>query len=450
LLNCYLYLIAEPTSKLRRPEKLLYLNWLNQDFGQSNLVTTDGQELSILATGRRNLLEGPDFKDAVLLLGKEIHKGDIEIHWKSSDWYSHGHEQDPLYDKVVLHVVAQHDIKSPIRTRSGRILPTFILKQLTELTLPEPPCHQWQGLANSQLYQVLQNFSLQRGQRKAQNWQNAILNYGSQQAFYLGWLDVLGYSQNRAAMYKLGQLLPLEKLYHILDEEDEEPIPLLEALLFGTAGFFDYKIPPGFKEDTLYFKKSMSEWHRLQLKYNLRTGLDLPWHFAGIRPVNYPHRRLAAFAQSFAKIYPHLPDQLIFNKLKLAGDFATFNDWLADLLQQPEGLWKNHPLLGNQRGKVLIGTQRLNDFQTNLVIPFCRAIAMLERDDLLLKKTAQFAEQVPAGELPNAVRRLWQLLGPNESCPRYNWIIQGALEYWQCYCELHLCNLCQLEPYAVK
>lgn len=447
MFNCYLYRLEEPAPRLRRPEKLLYLNWLNQNFPQNNLKTTKGVALSIISPGKRNELEGPDFKDAMILLGGEICKGDIEIHWKSSDWYAHGHSQDDLYDNVILHVVANHDT-SDIRTKSGKILPTFVLTQLVEIPRSEPPCITWPEIAETKVQDVIQNLNRLRWQRKSQNWQNAIECNGAEEAFYQGWADVLGFSQNRQAFRQFARILPLEKIYYLLSSIERDPIPLLEAVFFGTVGFLDDKLPPNLNRDSLYFQTLVKDWHWLQSEYGLRRAQDLPWHFAGTRPANYPHKRLAALAQCLVKLFPAYPGQTFISQIKLAPNYQRFYEWAVDLLQQPEGLWKNHPLFIHQRSQVLMGTERLNDFLTNLVLPYCRAIATLEKDSALMEKAILFSEQVALGEIPQTIRTFYTRLKIDLASTKCNWMVQGAIEFNQRFCELNLCNLCPLEAYV--
>ena len=69
------------------------------------LVAEGGEALTIIYPGRINDDRGADFRDAVITINKEIVKGDIEVHVKSSDWRAHRHHCDPAYNRVILHVV---------------------------------------------------------------------------------------------------------------------------------------------------------------------------------------------------------------------------------------------------------------------------------------------------------------------------------------------------------
>ncbi|NQV30793.1 MAG: DUF2851 family protein [Candidatus Marinimicrobia bacterium] len=80
--------------------------------GKESLLTTDGEQLIILDTGQRNDGPGPDIFNCHLILdGVEIY-GNVEMHLRAKDWYSHKHHLDPKYDRVILHVV-NHGSQGP-------------------------------------------------------------------------------------------------------------------------------------------------------------------------------------------------------------------------------------------------------------------------------------------------------------------------------------------------
>ena len=86
-------------------ERLLAHVWETQAFAAVSLRAIDGQAVEILWRGRKNLDAGPDFLDALIRIGGRLRDGDVELHVRSSDWRAHGHERDPHYARVILHVV---------------------------------------------------------------------------------------------------------------------------------------------------------------------------------------------------------------------------------------------------------------------------------------------------------------------------------------------------------
>ena len=68
--------------------------WLRRDFEQAGLRLLDGRTLQIRTPGHWNLLGGPDFHLARLLINGRALLGDVEVHFHSSDWHAHGHAAD--------------------------------------------------------------------------------------------------------------------------------------------------------------------------------------------------------------------------------------------------------------------------------------------------------------------------------------------------------------------
>ncbi|MEZ4758308.1 MAG: DUF2851 family protein [Flavobacteriales bacterium] len=63
--------------------------------------------------------------DARIRIAGQEWAGAVEVHVRAGEWHAHGHQHDPAYDGVVLHVVHQGD--RPVRTSAGRLLPTVEL-----------------------------------------------------------------------------------------------------------------------------------------------------------------------------------------------------------------------------------------------------------------------------------------------------------------------------------
>jgi len=76
------------------------------------LKTEAGQSLRVIYPGKNSDAPGSDFQDAVIAVNRQTFKGNIELHVKSSDWHKHGHDRNPAYNGVVLHVAWQQDCDS--------------------------------------------------------------------------------------------------------------------------------------------------------------------------------------------------------------------------------------------------------------------------------------------------------------------------------------------------
>ena len=65
-------------------------------------------------------LEGPDFLGAEIEIAGSTVLGDVEIHFRSSDWRAHGHHENPSFERVVLHVIlfplSDHENRNPAIT----------------------------------------------------------------------------------------------------------------------------------------------------------------------------------------------------------------------------------------------------------------------------------------------------------------------------------------------
>ena len=71
------------------------------------ITTTTGDRLRVIFAGSWNRGPGPDFRGAILAPegGRALLAGDVEVHRQEQDWWRHGHDRDPAYDGVVLHLL---------------------------------------------------------------------------------------------------------------------------------------------------------------------------------------------------------------------------------------------------------------------------------------------------------------------------------------------------------
>ena len=84
-------------------------SWLND---------AEGGAWRVLFAGTWNHGPGPDFRDALLLPPRGVPlRGDLEIHRTPAGWDQHGHDRDPAYARVMLHLCGVDPAASPTGTR---------------------------------------------------------------------------------------------------------------------------------------------------------------------------------------------------------------------------------------------------------------------------------------------------------------------------------------------
>ena len=90
------------------PEQLLQAIWQHQRLRRRDLRATDGRLTAILHPGFLNLEAGPDFRRALVQVGNaKPFECDVEVDVRSADWRQHGHDTNPAFGTVGLHVVWQ-------------------------------------------------------------------------------------------------------------------------------------------------------------------------------------------------------------------------------------------------------------------------------------------------------------------------------------------------------
>ncbi|UCH62352.1 MAG: DUF2851 family protein [Fidelibacterota bacterium] len=86
-----------------------------------------GGKYQIVHQGKRNGGPGPDFLDAVILFPDgRMRRGDVEIHLRREGWRQHGHQWDPRYRQVILHVISTGSLEA-VPQEWWRAVPTLLL-----------------------------------------------------------------------------------------------------------------------------------------------------------------------------------------------------------------------------------------------------------------------------------------------------------------------------------
>ncbi|MFH5883129.1 DUF2851 family protein [Halalkalibaculum sp. DA3122] len=265
-------------------EHLLHWIWQTLHFDAGNLETTCGQPVTILEPGRLNSSGGPDFKEARLQIGDLRWHGDIEFHWSVADWRRHGHQHDPGYNQVILHVVYQNpdgkrtyrqDGSAPFLLHLRPHLPENLEELLAAFRQPDrlPCAGQLRYISREALEQQFRKAHREYFETKA----DALLNFYDpdlapatawKKVFSLGLFDGLGISLNREPMLRVGR-----RLYnHVLQEETFPAVEELQFLALQFGGFG-----------------------------SARSAAR--WSYKGVRPANRPKIRLQQAATLMGTIH---------------------------------------------------------------------------------------------------------------------------------------------------
>jgi len=273
-------------------ERLLQYIWQLQYYNRNNLVTVEGESLSIFYPGLSNTNQGPDFLDAQIKVGNTLWAGNIELHILSSDWNNHHHSADKNYHNVILHVVWQNDadlqLAFPVLELQSKVS-KILLTRFDELMNARSfiACDSMIGHVKEIVWTAWkERLLIERLQKKTViilDWLGQY-NYHWEEIFW--WLIArnFGITVNSDAFEKLARSLPLTIL-----AKHKSQIHQAEAMLFGQAGLLEND----FSED--YPKMLQKEYRFYKKKYGL-VPIKIPLHFLRMRPSNFPTIRLAQLA----------------------------------------------------------------------------------------------------------------------------------------------------------
>ena len=204
---------------LQLRESFLQKIWDQGHFQKNNLRLQSGESLKIISRGDLNSLEGPDFKNAHILINERSVYGDIEIHLAESHWEQHQHQFQESFRKVCLHVFL-FSAKSPIvpKMPSLNLLPYLFqdiesyVEEQSLLDLISPEKNTSYPIHTKILHLTpmeLQEGSYKRWLQKVVYARARIQRWGFQEAIYQYFCEILGYKRNRIPMSLLSIEYPL-------------------------------------------------------------------------------------------------------------------------------------------------------------------------------------------------------------------------------------------------
>lgn len=422
-------------------ERFLQALW-NEKMVKSGLKTTDGLDVLIRSPGTWNVAGGPDFRDAVIEIGGERHRGDVEIHRSVSDWHAHGHSGDPAYSHVILHVVwraGQSDTANlpPTLELAGSVtgdFETFNEKLVLEnypygrQVAPGYCAKHLQEMDDTWVRALFRTSGLARLTRKAVAMLEAIAASGSAQTLYAGFMRAMGYHKNQKAFQTLAASMPIARLNAARTASRKA------ALLWGASGLLPD--PSSTPVDALLSESTMKLWNDWW-----KMGeypIEINWHRDGIRPLNTPERRLAG-ACRWLMTCDFSPEQHLQKIMNQCSDGKDLWRQLDQSLQISDE-WETCMTFGCSLKKPvnLIGASRRNDIVVNVFLPFIYALGLKNRQ----KEVIHLAENgwLNAPKLQSnriLTEATHRLLFPPSRCKTvlcHACEQQGAMEIYQAMC----------------
>lgn len=413
-------------------EDLLHFIWKTLTQKQQKFTGTKGEKINISSAGFHNQHEGPDFKEAELIIDGQKWFGNIEIHCKSSDWSIHQHSKDPNYANILLHVVYLHD--EEIHLPDGSRIPVIELRNSIDKNSLENfqslmlnslgiPCKNLiKEVKPVYLSLQLNQAALGRLNSKAESWLTAVEREKGNwnKVFYQKLVENFGFKTNSKPMQELAKSLPFEVI-----SKHYSNIHQLNALLFGMAGLLN--------SNSDYCAELSEEFNFLQKKYQLKPIKYLDWKTAKTRPANYPHIRLAQLAELLSK------EENLFNKCIAIKDA---NELIQLFRVRANEYWVKHYAFGKERKKKIdpiIGESSLHVLLINTVAQAIFSYGIYIQKEEVKNRALELLQALPSenNKIVREFKKLGFVVGSSLES-------QGILHQNKSYCTKKECYNCQI------
>ena len=394
------------------------------------LTTTDGRLVEVIDAGLHNHNAGPDFFNAKVKIGGTLWVGNVEIHDRASDWYQHGHDKDPHYDNVVLHVC--ETIDSDVTNSKGQYIPQLQLsvpqhvrEHYEELLKTDhyPPCYRIiPDLTRLMVHSWMAALQTERLERKTDDIRRRAEQCGGswEDAYFVTLARNYGFGINSDTFEQWAMNVPLQAVGHHRDDLFQ-----IEAIFFGQAGLLD-----GEGEDD-YYLRLQKEYRYLRQKFTLTPMSASAWKFLRLRPQNFPHIRIAQLAMLYYE------QRLNLSRLLNAEHLDEVN---ALLLTHVSDYWRTHYTFDSQPTKPMekhLSPASIDLIIINSVAPMLFTYGKYKSDQHLCDRAFSLWEQLKAEN--NAIIRDWAAAGvPCENAADS----QALLQLHRNYCMRRDCLRC--------
>lgn len=407
--------------------------WKHRLWRSEDMVTNTGKKVRVVDPGLLNTDAGPDFFNAKIEIDGHMWVGNVEMHYRATDWKRHHHDSDKAYDSVILHVVAKDD--APVRRTNGELIPQLVLEvspqfnadyaSLVGATIEVPCATKIKQVPHLTIVEWVEGLAFERLHGKVERIHQLL------ESFNGSWEDVcyvtlarnFGFGINNDAFERLARRTPLRLL-----GKHSDSVLQIEALLFGQAGMLDAQ-KPGMDS---YYNQLCTEYAFLSNKFQLTPMEKESWKLFRIRPQNFPYRRIAMLAQFIEGGF-----RMMNRILEAEGE----KEMRALFEVELSGYWTKHYTFGkpNERATATLSRSSIDIILINTVAPLLYAYGELTGSYEMTDKAIKLLEDLRAEN--NSIVSHFVAYGID--CPDAL-TSQALVQLKREYCDARKCIYCKI------
>lgn len=414
-------------------EKLMQYVWKHRLWRSEDMVTNTGKKVRVVDPGLLNTDAGPDFFNAKIEIDGHMWVGNVEMHYRATDWKRHRHDSDKAYDSVILHVVAKDD--APVRRTNGELIPQLVLEvspqfnadyaSLVGATIEVPCATKIKQVPHLTIVEWVEGLAFERLHGKVERIHQLLDSFNGswEDVCYVTLARNFGFGINNDAFERLARRTPLRLL-----GKHSDSVLQIEALLFGQAGMLDAQ-KPGMDS---YYNQLCTEYAFLSNKFQLAPMEKESWKLFRIRPQNFPYRRIAMLAQFIEGGF-----RMMNRILEAEGE----KEMRALFEVELSGYWTKHYTFGkpNERATATLSRSSIDIILINTVAPLLYAYGELTGNYEMTDKAIKLLEDLRAES--NSIVSHFVAYGID--CPDAL-TSQALVQLKREYCDARKCIYCKI------
>lgn len=414
-------------------EKLMQYVWKHRLWRSEDMVTNTGKKVRVVDPGLLNTDAGPDFFNAKIEIDGHMWVGNVEMHYRATDWKRHRHDSDKAYDSVILHVVAKDD--APVRRTNGELIPQLVLEvspqfnadyaSLVGATIEVPCAEKIKQVPHLTIVEWVEGLAFERLHGKVERIHQLLDSFNGswEDVCYVTLARNFGFGINNDAFERLARRTPLRLL-----GKHSDSVLQIEALLFGQAGMLDAQ-KQGMDS---YYNQLCTEYAFLSNKFQLTPMEKESWKLFRIRPQNFPYRRIAMLAQFIEGGF-----RMMNRILEAEGE----KEMRALFEVELSGYWTKHYTFGkpNERATATLSRSSIDIILINTVAPLLYAYGELTGNYEMTDKAIKLLEDLRAES--NSIVSHFVAYGID--CPDAL-TSQALVQLKREYCDARKCIYCKI------